>query len=104
MTDVYLHPLIEDLTLLWNDDVEVFDAYEKVNFNLRALLLCTINDFSAYENLCGYSVKGHCACPISEEKTSYHQLKYGKKTCYIGHRKLLKRNHRQRLKKVSNGY
>jgi len=37
--DVYLSPLIEDLRLLWDEGVEVFDAYEKVNFNLRALLL-----------------------------------------------------------------
>jgi len=36
--DVYLSPLIEDLNFLWDQGVEVFDAYEKVNFNLRALL------------------------------------------------------------------
>jgi len=70
--DVYLSPLIEDLRLLWDEGVEVFDAYEKVNFNLRALLLWTINDFPAYGNLSGYSVKGHPACPICEENTSYH--------------------------------
>ena len=43
--DVYLSPLIEDLRLLWNEDVEVFDAYENVNFNLRALLFCTLMIF-----------------------------------------------------------
>jgi len=32
--DVYLSSLIEDLRLLWDEGVEVFDAYEKVNFNL----------------------------------------------------------------------
>ena len=102
--DVCLSPLIEDLRLLWNDDIEVFDAYEKVNFNLRALLFYTINDFPTYENLSGYSVKGHRACPICEENTSYHQLKYGRKTCYIGHRKFLKCNHPyRRLKKSFNG-
>jgi len=73
--DVYLSPLIEDLRLLWDEGVEVSDAYEKVNFNLQALLLWTINDFPAYGNLSGYSVKGHHACPICEENTSYHQLK-----------------------------
>ena len=83
--DVYLSPLIEDLRLLWDAGIEVFDAYGKVNFNLRALLFCTINDFLAYEYLSGYSVKGHSACPICEENTSYHQLKHGRKTCYIGH-------------------
>ena len=102
--DVYLSPLIEDLRLLWNEGIEVFDAYEKVNFNLRALLLWTINDFLAYGNLSGYSVKGHHACLICEENTNYHKLKYGMKTCYIGHRKFLKRNHPYRkLKKAFNG-
>ena len=32
--DVYLSPLIEDLRLLWDEGVEVFDAHEKANFNL----------------------------------------------------------------------
>jgi len=101
--DVYLSPMIEDLRLLWNDCIEVFDAYEKVNFNLRALLFCTINNFPAYGNLSGYSVKGYHVCPICEENTSYHQLKYGKKTRYIGHRKFLKCHHPyQRLKKAFN--
>ena len=90
--------------MLWNDGVEVFDAYEKVNFNLRAFLFCTINDFLTYENLSSYSVKGHRARPICEENTSYHQLKYERKTCYISYRKFLKCNHPyRRLKKAFNG-
>ncbi|XP_027922635.1 uncharacterized protein LOC114180521 [Vigna unguiculata] len=102
---VYLTPLIEDLGLLWDEGVKVFDAYGNDNFNLRALLFCTINDFSAYGNLSSYSVKGHYACPICEENTSYHQLKHGRKTCYIGHRKFLRRNHPyRRLKKAFHGY
>jgi len=32
--NVHLSPLIEDLMLLWGEGIEVFDAYEKVNFNL----------------------------------------------------------------------
>jgi len=102
--DVYLSPLIEDLRLLWDEGVEVFDAHEKANFNLRAMLFCTINDYPTYGNLSGYIVKGHHACPICKENTSYHQLKYGRETCYIGHRKFLKRNHPyRRLNKAFNG-
>jgi len=70
--NVYLGPLIEDLRLLWDEGVEVFDPYEKVNFNLRAFLLWTVNDFPAYGNLSGYSVRGHHTCPICEQNTSYH--------------------------------
>ena len=77
--DVYLNPLIEDLTKLWDEGVLVFDGFRNETFNLRAMLFCTINDFPAYGNLSGYSVKGHRACPICEEDTSYIQLKHRRK-------------------------
>ncbi|XP_021713692.1 uncharacterized protein LOC110681857 isoform X2 [Chenopodium quinoa] len=65
--DVYLAPLIEDLKLLWNEGVQMFDAYSKTNFTLRAMIFCTINDFPAYGNLSGYTVKGRTPCPICED-------------------------------------
>ncbi|XP_028208335.1 uncharacterized protein LOC114391537 [Glycine soja] len=102
--DVYLAPLIEDLTKLWVDGVEVYDANAKRSFNLRAMLFCTINDFPAYGNLSGYSVKGHHACPICEKNTCYIQLTHRKKTVYTRHRRFLSRNHPyRRLKKAFNG-
>ena len=45
--DVYLSPLIDDLRLLWNEGVEVDDAYSGEKFKMRAMLFCTINDFAA---------------------------------------------------------
>ena len=83
--DVYLNPLIEDLTKLWDEGVVVFDGYQNDTFKLRAMLFCTINNFSAYRNLSEYSVKGHRACPICEEDKSYVQLKHGRKIIYILH-------------------
>ncbi|XP_068503686.1 uncharacterized protein [Phaseolus vulgaris] len=103
--DVYLNPLIEDLKLLWNEGVDVFDAFKNESFRLHAMLFCTINDFPAYGNLSGYSAKGHRACPICQDKTSYEQLKHGRKTVYLGHRRFLKKYHPyRRLKKAFNGY
>ncbi|XP_073226306.1 uncharacterized protein [Cicer arietinum] len=61
--DVYLSPLIEDLRMLW-EGVDVFDGYSREYFKMRAMLFCTINDFPAYGNLCGYSVKGHKASNV----------------------------------------
>ena len=49
--DVYLAPLPEDLVTLWNEGVQVWDAYKRENFTLRAMLFCTINDFPALGNL-----------------------------------------------------
>ncbi|KAA0065965.1 transposase [Cucumis melo var. makuwa] len=47
----YLAPLIEDLKLLWENGVECYDAYREEVFNLRSVLLWTINDSPAYGTL-----------------------------------------------------
>ena len=69
--NVYLSPLIEDLTKLCDEGVLVFDEFRNETFQRRAMLFCTINDFPAYGNLSSYSVKGHRACLICQEDTSY---------------------------------
>jgi len=43
--DVYISPLIEDLKLMWDQGVEVFDGFSNETFKLHAMLFCTINDF-----------------------------------------------------------
>ncbi|KAL4589673.1 hypothetical protein LXL04_002581 [Taraxacum kok-saghyz] len=48
------------------DDIEVYDAYKKEHFQLRAMIYCTISDFPAYADLSGYSTKGKKACPLME--------------------------------------
>ena len=103
--DVYLALLIEDLKTIWEEGVEVFDGYHQQNFNLRAILLWTINDFSAYENLSSYSVKGHNACLVCEEDTFSIQLKHERKTVYLGNWSFLpKSHHYQRLQKAFNEF
>ena len=102
--DVYLTPLIEDSRKLWEEGVDVWDGYLQQTFRLRAMVFCTINDFPAYGNLSGYSVKGHHAYPICEENMSFIQLKHGKKIVYTRHRRFLKAYHPHRqLKKAFNG-
>ncbi|XP_076888611.1 uncharacterized protein LOC143539075 [Bidens hawaiensis] len=94
--DVYLSPLIDDLKTLWSPGVDVYDAYEKANFKLRAMIFCTISEFPAYANLSRYSTKGKQACPVCEDQTRSKRLKHCKKTVYMGHRRFLPRNHRYR--------
>jgi len=53
--DVYLAPLIEDLKTMWEEGVEVFDAYHQQNFKLKAILLWTINSFPVHERTLGMS-------------------------------------------------
>ncbi|KAL0546643.1 hypothetical protein IC582_016555 [Cucumis melo] len=77
--NTYLAPLIDDLKILWEEGVRCFDVYKEEYFTLRAVLLWTINDFPAYSNLCGCSVKGFKACPICGEETTSIRLQHGKK-------------------------
>ncbi|KAL0533294.1 hypothetical protein IC582_030107 [Cucumis melo] len=96
--------LVDDLKILWHDGVECYDAYQDKCFRLKAILLWIINDFPAYDNLCGCTVKGYHACPICGEKTSSIYLPKGRKMAYIGHRKFLPHHHPYRKqKKVFNG-
>ncbi|XP_031127661.1 uncharacterized protein LOC116029760 [Ipomoea triloba] len=102
--DVYLTPLIEDLKILWNEGVAVFDAHSQTNFTLRAMLFCTINDFPAYGNLSGYTTKGAKACPIYEDETDDLWLNNSKKNVFMSHRTFLPIDHPYRKKKkVFNG-
>ncbi|KAJ9535140.1 hypothetical protein OSB04_un001782 [Centaurea solstitialis] len=102
--DVYLAPLIEDLQKLWSPGVEVYDAYGKERFLLRAMIFCTINDFPAYGNLSGYRTKGEKACPVCEDDTHSLRLRNCGKHVYMGHRRYLPKNHAYRkLKSVFDG-
>ncbi|KAL0558688.1 hypothetical protein IC582_003268 [Cucumis melo] len=96
--DIFLQPLIDDLKLLW-DGVEVYDVVSKSNFNLRAVLIWTINDFPAYGNLAGCTTKGKTACPICGEHTHSQWLYHSKKLVYMGHRRFLPPSHPYRRKK-----
>jgi hypothetical protein len=52
--DVYLRPLVDELLQLWNKKgVCVWDEHTKKEFDLRALLFVTINDWPALSNLSG---------------------------------------------------
>jgi len=102
--DVYLSPLTKNLRKLWEDGVDVWDGNLHKTFRLHAIVFCTINDFLAYENLSGYSIKGYHACPICEKNTSFIQLKHGKKTIYTRHQRFLKHyNPYRRLKRAFDG-
>ncbi|XP_024042746.1 uncharacterized protein LOC112099565 [Citrus clementina] len=102
--DVYLAPLIDDLRLLWEVGVDVYDAYRQQSFNLKAILLWTISDFPAYGNLAGCTVKGYKACPICGEKTRSIQLQHSKKISFMRHRRFLSRSHPYRdMVKEFNG-
>nr|GFA41059.1 hypothetical protein [Tanacetum cinerariifolium] len=70
--DVYLRPLIDDLKDLWaNPGVETIDVATGLKFNMRAMVLWTINDFPDRSSLFGWSGQGYKACPTCNEDTPY---------------------------------
>ncbi|OIT20316.1 hypothetical protein A4A49_57189, partial [Nicotiana attenuata] len=99
--DVYLQHLVDDLKKLWEDGIETYDAFKQQNFQLRASLLWTINDFPAYGILSGWSTKGKFACPVCHVNTCSIYLKHGRKHCYMSHRRFLEINHPYRRSKSS---
>ncbi|GAU41485.1 hypothetical protein TSUD_239610 [Trifolium subterraneum] len=121
--DVYLSPLIDDLRVLWAEGVDILDAYSGEQFNMRAMLLCTINDFPAYGNLSGYSVKGHLALrktfngdredgvapkPLTREEVYQRQLDtnvvFGKGQKQSAVKNIWKKRQDKRWYKCSSGY
>ena len=94
--DVYIRPLIDELKILWQLRVDTYDASTKENFQMKAALMWTINNFLAYSYVSGWSTQGKLACPCCNKKTCYYHLRNGSKTCYMGHRRFLPMNHKWR--------
>nr|GFA48521.1 hypothetical protein [Tanacetum cinerariifolium] len=73
--DVYLRPLIDDLKVLWAKPcVETIDVATGLKFNMRVMVLWTINDFPDRS-----------------------------KTAFVGHRRFLKKPHKWRRSLEFNG-
>nr|GEV86445.1 hypothetical protein [Tanacetum cinerariifolium] len=73
--DVFLQPLIDELYVLWKDGVDSYDAFRERNFNLKAALMWTINDFPSYGMLSGWSTHrrflGRIDHPFRRNKDSF---------------------------------
>ena len=53
---------------------------------MHAVLLWTINDFLAYDDILGWSTKGALACPPCNYDSQSRWLRYGRIFSYIEHR------------------
>lgn len=104
--DVFLLPLIDELNVLWNEEVQTYDVSTQVNFQMRATLLWTINDFHAYGMVSGWSTHGRLSCPYCMERTKSFRLRNGHKFSWFDcHRQFLHRRHayRRQQDKFSKG-
>ncbi|KAA0051316.1 uncharacterized protein E6C27_scaffold55G00290 [Cucumis melo var. makuwa] len=70
-------------------------------FKLYAALLWTINDFSAYGDLSGWSTKGYQACLICMDDRSSFGIRG--RISFMGHKRYLLENHRWRRSRLHDG-
>src|ERR1044072_2051497 len=98
--DVYLQPLIDELKVLWNEGVMTYDISRKQNFNMKAALMWTVNDFPAYGMLSGSSTAAKLACPCCMNQSKAFYLKHGGKCSWFDfHPQFLPPNHPYRTNK-----
>ncbi|GKE72504.1 retrovirus-related pol polyprotein from transposon TNT 1-94 [Tanacetum coccineum] len=84
--------------------VDTYDAFIKENFNLRVVVLWTINDYPTLGTLCGCPYSGFKGCVVCGKDTYCVRLSSSSKQSYAGHRRYLPYNHPfRRQKKAFNG-
>lgn len=84
----------------WENGVETYDASSKESFKMCTTMLGTINNFSAYGNLFGWSTKGYKTCPICIKDSLSVRLR--RKLGYTGHRSFLPKRQTWRRSKDFN--
>ena len=99
--DVYLCPLVDELKILWDTRVEIYDCLSKERFKMHAALMWIVNDFPAYGYLSCWSTSRYKACPTCNECMSYVRLR--DKLSYVGHRRFLQIGHLRRRSRDFNG-
>nr|GEU36368.1 putative reverse transcriptase domain, ribonuclease H-like domain, aspartic peptidase domain protein [Tanacetum cinerariifolium] len=84
-----------------NLSVETIDVASGQKFNMRAMVLWTINDFPAQSILSGWSGQGYKACPTCNKDTS--SVCVLSKTAYVGYKRFLKKPYKWRSLLEFNG-
>ena len=76
----------------------MWDEHKQEEFDLRALLFVTINNWPALSNLSGQTNKGYNACTHCLHETESIYLDKCKKNVYLGHHRFLPTKHALRKK------
>jgi hypothetical protein len=71
----------------------VWDEYKQEEFDLRALMFMTINDWPGLSNLLGQTNKGYNACTHCLGEINRIYLDISKKMVYLGHHRFLSPKH-----------
>jgi len=96
--DVCLRPLINELKQLWSSGVLIYDVSRKQNFQMKAILMWTINDFLEYEMVSSLRTHGKLACPYCIKNKKAFMLTNNNKTSFFFyfHQQFLLTGHKYR--------
>jgi hypothetical protein len=97
--DVFLEPLMEDMTKLWNDGVHMWDQYQQEYFTLYASIFICIHDAPRGFTVSGLTKGKSGIWPICVDGTASVYLPSSKKLVYMRHRRFWSRKHKYRKMK-----
>jgi hypothetical protein len=92
--DVFLEPLMEDMTKLWNEGVRMWDLYQQEYFTLYAIMFVCIHDALGSFTLSGQTKGKSGACAICVDGTASVYLPSFRKLVYMRHRRFLPRKYK----------
>lgn len=78
---VYLQPLIEGLTRLWNNGFLTYDYH--FGIIMKTALMWTISDFLSYGMLSSWMTVGKVDCPYCVRQSKAFTLNHSRKTFYF---------------------
>jgi hypothetical protein len=81
--DVFLEPLMEDMTKLWNEGVRMWDQYQQEYFTLYAIIFICIHDAPRGFTLSGQAKGKSDACPVCVDETASVYLPSSRKLVYM---------------------
>jgi hypothetical protein len=84
---------MEDLGMLWNEGVHMWDLYQHEYFTLKAIIFVRIQDAPVGFIVSGQTI-GKSGCPICMDGTALVYLPSSKKLVSMQHRCLLERKHK----------
>ncbi|CAM8902302.1 unnamed protein product [Rhodiola kirilowii] len=89
--NVFIQPLIDELNVLWETEVVMYDRHVGSSFNMKAAVLWTISDFPGLGMLGGLKCKGYKACLMCLDDIDAQHL--AGRMSYQGHCRWLNREH-----------
>jgi hypothetical protein len=81
--DVFLEPLMKDMTKLWNERVHMWDQYQREYFILYTIIFVCIHDAPGSFTLSGQTKGKSGACPVYVNRTVSVYLPSFRKLVYM---------------------